>query len=219
MKKNYGTSTIFKITDEDGFLGALFVKDTESINPYCSEAYRIALLTIQGIIDNANMHLFGVKGDIPREVFALRLLERQSVKGSVKICIPYKTIQTEFILDGFRKDYNFDGFTVDDRFCLTLDEDEAKEREHLYDLRVSIDLSKKVAILEEFISSFKLENYCKVREYDASKVHALWKELNSIPPGILRVRFNNLDDMYTEISKNAFGFKGSTAFPTIVLLK
>lgn len=219
MKGEYVTDIYFEVSDKDGFMGGLLAKGAETTRPYCSETYLVGLLIAETILKNANLHLFGVKEHIPREVFALRLLERQSLKGNVKVCVPDKTAKTKEMLKKFKKDYNMDGFTVEDRFHLTLDKDEARELYNSCELSIFIDLSKGIVIYYNFLASFKLETYCKLKEYDPANVHNLWKTLKSTPKGILNTHFNDLEDMYIEISENAFGFKGNVAFPTINLLK
>lgn len=206
MDREYDTSMYFEFFDEKGFIGAVAKKNADLISYHNGLAFLDALLFVKNILNNANVNLFSKKDKIPREIYALRLLEGLPVEGDEFSNVPIRTVTTAFLLEPFEEEYNIDNI-IDERFVLTLDYDEARNMDREHKLRVYINLETKSMMLDDFLTAVDEGTYCKIKLYNPLKIKKFKETLATKPVYLTDFNFNLLDDVASFIEKNVCGFK------------
>lgn len=207
----------FELFDEIGYLGSIRRCNMDSLKTNEADLYLAAVFWIKSMLLNANKFLFANKDKLPREVYALKLLDRMDMKGSNQTYVPKRTQKTYDIIEPYRIKFDLDALE-DTRFDIILDKKEADTEKFTCKQRVYIHLDTKFAVMEGFFQTVDFTDYCKLTGYDTKKVVEFYNNLPKMPAMISRPDFNNLEDVYTMVTQNYQGFKG-VLDETIIIIK
>lgn len=226
MGSCYRDSVYLSIYDEEGFLAGVLRRQVDPYSEYTGHVYRQSIRWIKNIIFNMNKTLLCKKDSVPKEIFALRLVEETGIDGAGLKLVPTRTYKTNQLLEKFKDDYYISTYQ-NRHFEVTLDSREADEERRRCDLSICLNISTNVVILSNYFDILTSIQYCDILSYP---VGGIVKHRSSRPdfpneaddPNedyhmLNCISFNMLDEIYEIAEKNKEGFRGKLINSFVVL--
>lgn len=219
MNTNYNDSVYMTLYDEEGFLAGVSKKQSVDYTSYFAYVYQQSIRWVKNTIFNLNRELLSKKHKVPREIFALRLVEEMGIAGNRSQLVPVRTQNTARVLDKFAGKYFFENHTNKD-FEVTLLDFEANEKRSSCSMTISLNINTKKAYLDGYIDTLNISNYCDLVHCTRNEAIKLRAGLSDFPEDnlITYIPFNMLDDIYELVERNKLGFKGEDD-ESLILLK
>lgn len=213
---DYNNNIYIEVCDKSGFLGAILI-ETETKNPYFASTYIHALDWIESMLYNMNKELISKMDDIPREIFALRLLETISLFCDMQASVPKRTNSTVIIIEKYRG-YYFNN-PVNHMQTISLDRDEAEMLANKAVCMAYVNLSIKTVEMRNFLARWDIESYSKNRLIDLEDMPKFVAALTKLPTWITNFTFNQIDDLRDTVGKNRHGFRSMLKNDSVVVIK
>lgn len=213
---SFNEKIYIEVYDKRGFIGGLFWN-----NNYFPDYYAFSFISmitwIQTMLYNMNKNLYSKATIVPKEIYAIRLLERMSIRGDKKTKVPDRTKSTDEILERYKSIYYLDN-PRDENQKIILDKTESDEICKLCQEQVIINLDTHTIFMQGFLLSLDVKDLCKMRGTSFKDIIVFMDKLNEYPLWITQFDFNVMDEVLKIVKSNRNGFKRAIS-KDVVLIK
>lgn len=115
------------------------------------------------IIDNYNKNIIGEVGTYPRDLLALRTLEKNDIFGQKRFVVPRRSKSTNELINAYHDRVYIGTSQADWLGYIVLNEDEKLKNIKKVNYMITIDFKNKEVILDNFFKKIPLNKYLKRR--------------------------------------------------------
>lgn len=177
-------NVMYEVKIDEFFFGTLFIKKKNA-------TYHDILTDIKEIVDNYNRNIIGEIGCYPRELLALRTLEKNDIVGHKRFVVPNRSEKTAECIQCFSDRVYLRTSQAEwlGKVVLSVEECEKLSKQVRY--KVTIDFSKNRITFENFFKKITLKNYVKKKNTFRKKL-----DVDKIPvlENFYEIAFNELSD-------------------------
>lgn len=220
--QEYSPNIYYEIFDNNGFLGALVDACDGEFKPYTGEIYDDATFFLKRMLYQYNKEIASKKDSIPREIYALRILERRGLNPDKGLLVPVKSALTAKMVSRYKDDYELSQ-SFDHSYKLTLDQIESRRFAKDCELKVLINFDESLIVFDKFTRFFDMADYCTTMEVGPLDYKDTLNKLEYYPNidedyTLTKFTFNHMDDVTDIVKNNTKGFR-DTRSDRIIAIK
>lgn len=212
---SFNESIYIEVYDKKGFLGGLYWKEN-NFPDYHALSFTSMISWIKVMLYNMNKNLYSKAGSVPREIYAVRLLERMNIEGDRKTKVPSRTESTDEILERYRSIYFLDN-PRDENQKIILDKKESDGIRKLCNEKVTINLDNHNIHMQGFLLCLAVEDLCEMMKAGTRDIISFINRLNEYPSWITQFDFNLMDEVLEIVRNNRKGFKRTMSGDAVLI--